>query len=386
MNQVLEELRHNAKQNGYLTFDTIIIQTEKANLRLVETEKVIGQLLDEGFLILEDKPSHETGGTFDSSQYDKSQIDYEEIFCEIIRIDSGLTNYINRIRKIPAPRLGEEAELIIRAKKNNKYARKRLILMFLKIVVRQALFFHKKTGYPLDEAIQDGNIGLIKAIKKFKNKPGARFSTYAPWWIRQNMQRAYFDNSRVIRLPVHMYEQVIKIGNIKNRINTKLGNAPSNYDIAIHSEYISNELKETLTQGRITYNELNKSQMKKVDRAIKKVKNTIRCGQPILSLDETQKDQNKTLADIIPDDSGDSVLEKIFISSLVKKLFSALSDREIKVLKLRYGFDNNETHTLEELGEIEGVTRERIRQIESKAFQKIYGYCLKNRLIKSDWI
>lgn len=386
MNQVIEELRLSAKQNGYITFDTIIIQTEKANLGLIETEKVIGQLLDEGFLVLEDKPSIETGGSVEDSQYDKSQLDYEKVFDEIIRIDSGLTNYINRIRKIPAPRLGEEGELIVRAKKNNKYARKRLILMFLKIVVRQALFFHKKTGYPLDEAIQEGNIGLIKALRKFKIKPGARFSTYAPWWIRQNMQRAFFDKSRIVRLPVHMYEQVLKIRNIQKEINTVTGNAPTNYDIAIHSEYISNELRETLTKGEIPYEELNKSQMKKVDKAIKKVIKAIRYGQPLMSLDETLLDRNTTLAEIIPNNTGDTVYELVFHSLFVKELLSALSDREQKVLILRHGLYNDDVYTLEEIGEMEGVTRERIRQIESKAFRNIKRYCLMKGYNIRDWI
>lgn len=374
MNQVIEKLRHSAKKNGFITFDQVFNLSEQEELSLVKTEKLIGQLLDEGYLVLEEIPNKKNGDDSrdeEEDQYDKSQLDYENIFQETLEIAPQLSIYFDELRNIPPPQKGEEANLITLAKEGNIYAKHRLLTMFLKIVVKQALYFHKKTGFPLDDAIQEGNIGLLIALKKFKMRSGRRFSTYAPWWIRQRIQRAFYNTGRTIRLPVHMLERVARLKKIQKGLNTISGNPPNIYDIAIHSKFLSGQLRIKLTQSETQYHDLTQSEKKKVDKAIKKVKEVIQYSQQILSLDKNLKGRNSTLADIIPNHTEDSVDVLVLNSLCIEDLFNVLSDREKTIIELRYGFRNDEIHSLEEIGKLEGVTRERIRQIETKALQKM---------------
>ena len=220
MKLALKKLRNQAQKQGYLTEDEVFDVSEDFNLSLKETENLLGTLLGEGFIILEEKPETVLEFSAEDDIYDKSQIDYQEIFDEVVLLEPSLLDYINRIKHIRPPRKNEEFTLIPKAKKGNTYAKNRLVYMFLKVVIREALYFHKRKNFPLSDSIQEGSIGLIIAIEKFEIKPGHRFSTYAPLWIRQIMGRAYGNNGRTIRLPIHALELLEKSS--KFRVNLSL--------------------------------------------------------------------------------------------------------------------------------------------------------------------
>jgi RNA polymerase primary sigma factor len=347
LKQVIEELKNRARQKGYITFDEIITSSEKAHLGLKSMDSLVGLLMDEGFIVLEDEPAQETGIIIDDSAYDKSQIDYEEIFSEAIRIAPQLSNYIDEVRNIPAPRLGEEAELIILAKEGNDYAFSRLVLMFLKVVVREALNYHKRYGFILEEAIQDGNVGLIIAVEKFNIAPGNRFSSYAPWWIQQSIMRNSAGVGDKFYFPMHMKEKFHKL--IKHIGPNKIEMFQGNLRQAIN---ISAAAESTGFESR-------------------KIIKYLRYLEDPLSFSEFDDDRHILASNHYLEDE---IIDRVFYQFLVERIQGILfefKERDRKIIEMRYGFGETMPMTLEEVGENIGVTRERIRQIEERLIPKI---------------
>jgi RNA polymerase primary sigma factor len=337
LKQVLQELRNRAEKKGYITFDEIIKISDKEDLSLVDIDSVSGLLLDEGYIILENKPAQETGKVVDDSEYDKSQIDYERIYREVLGIAPRLSTYINDVKKIPAPRAHEETELIALAKEGNEYATDRLVLMFLKIVIRHALYFHKTYGLPLEEAIQDGNIGLIKAIEKFNAKSGNRFSSYAPWWIRQVILRQTMGVCIAFQVPEYVKSDLLLL--IKHfgpkTLEYYQGNLSS--ILSISSSKITNRISEVKLK---VYLDLLEEPI------------PLECiAQPTES---------------IPYNTLTPMLRKY-----LDKAMYILPPRDVRVLQLRYGLLGGRECTLEEISQELGVTRERIRQIEARSLGKL---------------
>ncbi len=253
--------------------------------------------------------------------------------------------YLKDIGKIPLLTKEEEYDLAERAAKGDDQAKEKLQTANLRLVVSVAKRY-LGSGMPFLDIVQEGNLGLIKATEKFDYTKGFRFTTYATWWIRQAITRAISDKSRTIRVPAHIHEMISKVCKAQEVLWNKLGREPTPQEIA-----------------------------KELNISTKKVKEILRSTQSPVSLDlPVGDDEDTRIADFVPDDDAFSseviVAEKLRREEVAKAL-QVLTKREITVLSLRYGLQDGQRRTLEEIGEMFGVTRERIRQIEVKAFHKI---------------
>lgn len=255
--------------------------------------------------------------------------------------------YLKEIGKVPLLTGSEETELAKRKDKGDRAAERKLIESNLRLVVSIAKKFTGAKGLSLLDLIQEGNIGLFRAVEKFEYRKGFKFSTYATWWIRQAITRALADQSRTIRIPVHMVETINKFQQIQRRLIQDLGREPL-------PEEISSEMGED----------------------IEKVRHIIKISQDTISLETSigDDDEDSTLEDFIEDVKNvtpDRSAALQLLKDYVKEVVSHLAPREQKILEMRFGLTDGVSHTLEEVGREFDVTRERIRQIEAKALEKI---------------
>ncbi|MEA1962818.1 MAG: sigma-70 family RNA polymerase sigma factor [Patescibacteria group bacterium] len=255
--------------------------------------------------------------------------------------------YLKEIGKVPLLSGSEEVELAKRKEKGDREAEKKIIEANLRLVVSIAKKFTGARGLSLLDLIQEGNIGLFRAVEKFEYRKGYKFSTYATWWIRQAITRALADQSRTIRIPVHMVETINKFQQIQRQLIQDLGREPL-------PEEISAEMGEE----------------------IDKVRHIIKISQDTISLETTVGDdeEDSTLEDFIEDVKNvtpDRSAALRLLKDYVKEVIIQLSPREQKILEMRFGLEDGVAHTLEEVGREFDVTRERIRQIEAKALEKI---------------
>lgn len=263
--------------------------------------------------------------------------------------------YLREIGKIPLLTAEQEVALAKRKEKNEKAAEQALIEANLRLVVSIAKKFTGKSLSLLD-LIQEGNIGLFRAVKKFEYRKGFKFSTYATWWIRQAITRALADQSRTIRIPVHMVETINKFQQVERELIQELGREPLPEEIAAE-----------------------------MGQDLEKVRHIIKISQDTVSLETSvgDDDEDSTLEDFIedvknvtPDRAAALQLLKDYVNEIVKDL----NPREQKILEMRFGLIDGVSHTLEEVGKEFDVTRERIRQIEAKALEKIQQHPLIKRL------
>jgi RNA polymerase primary sigma factor len=263
--------------------------------------------------------------------------------------------YLREIGKIPLLKGEEEIALAKRKEKGDKEAEKKLIEANLRLVVSIAKKFMGKSLALLD-LIQEGNIGLFRAVKKFEYRKGYKFSTYATWWIRQAITRALADQSRTIRIPVHMVETINKFQQVERQLIQDLGREPLPEEIAAE-----------------------------MGEEVDKVRHIIKISQDTVSLETSvgEDDEDSTLEDFIEDIKNvtpDRAAGLQLLKDYVKDIIKDLSPREQKILEMRFGLVDGVSHTLEEVGKEFDVTRERIRQIESKALEKIQQHPLIKRL------
>jgi len=271
---------------------------------------------------------------------DSPKIDLSEISADSIQM------YLREIGKVPLLTGEEEVALSKRKEKNDREAERRLIEANLRLVVSIAKKFVGKS-LSLADLIQEGNIGLFRAVEKFEYRKGYKFSTYATWWIRQAITRALADQSRTIRIPVHMVETINKFQQIERQLIQDLGREPLPEEIAA-------EMHESLD----------------------KVRHIIKISQDTISLETSvgDDDEDSTLENFIEDVktvAPDRAAALQLLRDYVKNIIRDLSPREQKILEMRFGLVDGVSHTLEEVGEEFDVTRERIRQIEAKALEKI---------------
>jgi len=257
--------------------------------------------------------------------------------------------YLREIGKIPLLTGAEEVELAKRKERNDREAERRLIEANLRLVVSIAKKFVGKSLSLLD-LIQEGNIGLFRAVKKFEYRKGYKFSTYATWWIRQAITRALADQSRTIRIPVHMVETINRFQQIERQLIQDLGREPLPEEIAAE-----------------------------MGESVEKVRHIIQISQDTVSLEASvgEDDEDSTLEDFIEDVknvSPDRAAALQLLRDYVNEVIKDLSPRAQKILEMRFGLTDGVAHTLEEVGEGFDVTRERIRQIEAKALEKIQAH------------
>ena len=264
---------------------------------------------------------------------------------EGIAIDDPVKIYLKEIGRVPLLTTEEEIELAQRMAKGDKYAKKRLSEANLRLVVSIAKKYVGR-GMQFLDLIQEGNLGLIKAVEKFDYTKGFKFSTYATWWIRQAITRAIADQARTIRIPVHMVETITKVKKVSSQLLHENGHDPSPEEIA-----------------------------EKLNMPVDKVREIMRVAQDPVSLETPiGEEEDSHLGDFIPDEGASEPSEAASFTLLQEQLvdvLSTLTPREEKVLKLRFGIEDGRPRTLEEVGKEFNVTRERIRQIEAKALRKL---------------
>ncbi len=264
---------------------------------------------------------------------------------ETAATDDPVKVYLKEIGRVPLLTSEEEIELAIRIGNNDEQAKKRLSEANLRLVVSIAKRYVGR-GMQFLDLIQEGNLGLIKAVEKFDYTKGFKFSTYATWWIRQAITRAIADQARTIRIPVHMVETINKVKKISSQLLHKNGHEPT-------AEEIAEEL----------------------DMPIEKVREIMRVAQEPVSLETPiGEEEDSHLGDFIPDDEAPAPADAASHTLLKEQLaevLSTLTPREAKVLSLRFGLEDGHPRTLEDVGKVFDVTRERIRQIEAKALRKL---------------
>jgi len=360
--QVVAELMHKARQRGFLTeqeilyvfpevedylplYNDFLDMVDAAGLQIIETR--------EGFLGKRKEHEEIMKKVAGSSERKVKERAVGAVYDNLT--EDSIQMYLREIGKIPLLTAAEEVELAKRKERNEKEAEKKLIEANLRLVVSIAKKFVGKSLSLLD-LIQEGNIGLFRAVKKFEYRKGYKFSTYATWWIRQAITRALADQSRTIRIPVHMVETINKFQQVERQLIQDLGREPLPEEIAAE-----------------------------MGMEIEKVNHIIKISQDTVSLETSvgEDDEDSTLEDFIedvknvtPDRSAALQLLRDYVKDVVKDL----SPREQKILEMRFGLSDGVTHTLEEVGKEFDVTRERIRQIEAKSLERIKAHNLIEKL------
>ena len=352
------------KKQGSLTLDEIMGAFSNTELDKDKVENLYETLGNLGIEILEKK---EEKVSVDFSADDDLTLDMESIDDDVvdkigkeediemdkldlslpkgISIDDPVRMYLKEIGKIPLLKPHEEVELAKRMMEGDEIAKQRLVEANLRLVVSIAKRYVGRGMLFLD-LIQEGNLGLIKAVEKFDYERGFKFSTYATWWIRQAITRAIADQARTIRIPVHMVETINKLIRVSRQLLQELGRDPKPEEIA-----------------------------KEMEMSEEKVREIMKIAQDPVSLETPiGEEEDSHLGDFIPDEDALAPAEAAAYSLLkdqIEEVLESLNEREQKVLKLRFGLEDGRARTLEEVGKEFDVTRERIRQIEAKALRKL---------------
>ncbi len=338
----IESLMEQGKATGKLTTKEITDALEELDFDVEQMDNFYDSCANLNIEIIEDF-------NLDSDldiPLDLSQDDLElALSTEGIAIDDPVKIYLKEIGRVPLLTPEEEIELAQRMATGDPYAKKRLSEANLRLVVSIAKRYVGR-GMQFLDLIQEGNLGLIKAVEKFDHTKGFKFSTYATWWIRQAITRAIADQARTIRIPVHMVETITKVKKVSSQLLHKNGHDPSPEEIAAELEM-----------------------------PVERVQEIMRIAQDPVSLETPiGEEEDSHLGDFIPDDDAPAPAEAASLTLLKEQLnevLSTLTDREEKVLRLRFGLEDGRSRTLEEVGKEFNVTRERIRQIEAKALRKL---------------
>ena len=317
-------------------------------LEAEQMEKIFEYLESQNIDVLRISPDTDDADDVEILLTDEDEVDMEKIDLSVpdgISIEDPVRMYLKEIGKVPLLSAEEEIELAKRMAEGDEDAKKRLAEANLRLVVSIAKRYVGRGMLFLD-LIQEGNLGLIKAVEKFDYQKGFKFSTYATWWIRQAITRAIADQARTIRIPVHMVETINKLIRVSRQLLQELGREPLPEEIA-----------------------------EELDMPVERVREILKISQEPVSLETPiGEEEDSHLGDFIQDDNVPVPAEAAAATLLKEQLgevLDTLTDREQKVLRLRFGMNDGRVRTLEEVGKEFDVTRERIRQIEAKALRKL---------------
>jgi RNA polymerase primary sigma factor len=347
LDQVKEQLVDQGKKRGVLTYKEIMERLATFDQDSDQIDEFFEYLNDQGIEVINESEDDDDDDIMPQPDGDEGE-DYAFDDLSVppgVKINDPVRMYLKEIGRVPLLSAEEEIELAKRIEDGDEEAKRRLAEANLRLVVSIAKRYVGRGMLFLD-LIQEGNMGLIKAVEKFDYQKGYKFSTYATWWIRQAITRAIADQARTIRIPVHMVETINKLIRISRQLLQELGREPSPEEIA-----------------------------EKMDLTPEKVREIMKIAQEPVSLETPIGEEDDShLGDFIEDQDALAPSDAAAYELLKEQLedvLDTLTEREENVLRLRFGLDDGRTRTLEEVGKVFGVTRERIRQIEAKALRKL---------------
>ena len=343
----LQEAQHclleKGKKKGNLTYKEIIDTLQEYNLLTEVIDEFYEELSRRGIEVIDELAEEQDAETVEEENLKTEGLDLA--VPEGVSINDPVRMYLKEIGKIPLLNSEEEVDLAQKMESGDEEAKRSLAEANLRLVVSIAKKYVGRGMLFLD-LIQEGNLGLIKAVEKFDYRKGYKFSTYATWWIRQAITRAIADQARTIRIPVHMVETINKLIRVSRQLVQELGREPSPEEIAYE-----------------------------MDISVEKVREILKIAQEPVSLETPIGEEDDShLGDFIEDQEVQAPADAAAFELLREQLedvLDTLTPREQRVLRLRFGLDDGRTRTLEEVGQVFGVTRERIRQIEAKALRKL---------------
>jgi RNA polymerase primary sigma factor len=341
-----QQLFERAKKDGHIEQRDIFAAIPETAENAEALDALYTELADANLEITTTEPNAENFTDEWEAEEEEVVAPTTAVYLEDDVADDSVRLYLREIGKIPLLNAEEELALAQRVVSGDKDAKDKMAEANMRLVVSIAKRYVGR-GLDLLDLIQEGNTGLLRAVEKFDPDKGFKFSTYATWWIRQAITRAIADQARTIRIPVHMVETINKLLRTQRRLTQELNREPTNEEIA-----------------------------KEMEIDIDKVEHIMKIKQDISSLDASIRDdeEDSVLADFIEDEDTVSPEESAtgqLLKEQVKDMLGALTEREQKILKLRFGLEDGKSHTLEEVGQEFSVTRERIRQIEAKALAKL---------------
>lgn len=346
LEQVKDQLTEMGKKVGVLAYDDIAEKMSNFDLESEQMDEFYEFLGDQGIELVGESDDEEDPSLKELSKEDDDEFDLNDLSVPPgVKINDPVRMYLKEIGRVDLLSAEEEIELAHRIEQGDEEAKRRLAEANLRLVVSIAKRYVGRGMLFLD-LIQEGNMGLIKAVEKFDYRKGFKFSTYATWWIRQAITRAIADQARTIRIPVHMVETINKLIRVQRQLLQDLGREPTPEEIAEDMDLTPDKVREILKIAQ----------------------------EPVSLETPIGEEDDSHLGDFIEDQDATSPSEHAAYELLKEQLedvLDTLTDREENVLRLRFGLDDGRTRTLEEVGKVFGVTRERIRQIEAKALRKL---------------